>query len=152
MNAPLLPPLRMCPTRLAPAAFALLALSACGGEPKSPAGGAASSAAAPAAAAVATGAVHEIIATTDDKGSYFAPREIVAKAGDVLRVKLVTGVHNINFLPDSNPGKSGLPPASAMLQLPGQTIDVPLTFGKGTFFFQCDPHAALGMRGHVKVE
>ena len=46
----------------------------------------------------------------------------------------------------------GLPPASDMLQLPGQTYDVPLTFGEGTFYFQCDPHVALGMKGHVKVD
>jgi plastocyanin len=39
-----------------------------------------------------------------------------------------------------------------MLQLPGQSIDIPLNFGKGKFYFQCDPHAALGMKGHVEVE
>ncbi|MBK7908115.1 MAG: hypothetical protein IPJ78_16335 [Gemmatimonadetes bacterium] len=30
-------------------------------------------------------------------------------------------------------------------------MDVPLTFGTGRFYFQCDPHAALGMVGHVEV-
>jgi len=94
----------------------------------------------------------EIAMTTDDKGSYFKPNEIEAKVGDVLRFKLVVGVHNVDFLPDSNGGKSGLPPVSGMLQLPGQTQDILLNFGTGHFYFQCDPHAALGMRGRVEVE
>ena len=102
--------------------------------------------------AAATGKVITVQVTTDEKGNYFSPAEIEAKEGDVLRFTLVTGVHNVHFLADSNAGKSGLPPASDMLQLPGQTYDVPLTFGEGTFYFQCDPHVALGMKGHVKVE
>ena len=94
----------------------------------------------------------EIAMTTDEKGSYFKPNEVEAKVGDVLRFKLVIGVHNVDFLPDSNGGKSGLPPVSGMLQLPGQTQDILLNFGTGHFYFQCDPHAALGMRGRVEVE
>lgn len=39
-----------------------------------------------------------------------------------------------------------------MLQLAGQTYDVKVTFPKGKYYFQCDPHAALGMRGHLEVE
>lgn len=97
------------------------------------------------------GKIIEIAMTTDDKGSYFKPAKVDAKVGDVLRFKLVVGVHNVNFLADSNAGKSGLPPASAMLQLPGQMQDILLSFGTGTFYFQCDPHVALGMKGHVQV-
>ena len=100
----------------------------------------------------ATGKVITVQVTTDEKGNYFSPAELEAKEGDVLRFTLVTGVHNVHFLADSNPGRSNLPPASDMLQLPGQTYDVPLTFGEGTFYFQCDPHVALGMKGHVKVD
>ncbi len=128
-----------------------VAAAACGGgasgDKAAPAGG---GEAAPAAVA-ATGTVHEIMMSTDDKGSFFTPNTISAKPGDVLRFKLAVGVHNVNFLADSNPGKSGLPSVSPFLQLPGQTYDVPLTFGNGTFYFQCDPHAALGMKGHVTV-
>jgi plastocyanin len=58
----------------------------------------------------------------------------------------------VHFLADSNPGKSGLPAASDMLQLPDQTYDVPVNFTEGKYYFQCDPHAALGMKGHVEVE
>ena len=141
-------------TRLLPA-LVFATLGACGGEKK--AGDTGEVPAAPAVAAsaptvAATGTVIEIIATTDDKGSYFKPKVIAAKAGDVLRVKLVTGVHNVNFLADSNKGRSGLPAPSLMLQLPGQTVEIPLTFGTGTFYFQCDPHAALGMIAHLTVK
>ena len=101
---------------------------------------------------VAGGKVIVIEATSDAKGNYFSPNEIEAHQGDVLRYTLKVGVHNVHFLPDSNPGKTGLPPASEMLQLPGQTVDIPVNFAPGKYYFQCDPHAALGMKGHVKVE
>lgn len=98
------------------------------------------------------GKVIVVEATTDEKGNYFTPSEIEAHKGDVLRYTLRIGVHNVHFLPDSNPGKTGLPPASEMLQLPGQTVDIPVNFAAGKYYFQCDPHAALGMKGHLKVE
>ena len=98
------------------------------------------------------GKIIVIEATSDAKGNYFTPSEIEAHRGDVLRYTLKVGVHNVHFLPDSNPGKKGLPPASEMLQLPGQTIDIPVNFEPGKYYFQCDPHAALGMKGHLEVE
>lgn len=129
----------------------LIVTVACGGGDKSAPAGEGGAPAAAASNVPATGTVHEIAMTTDDKGSFFTPAEVAAKPGDVLRFKLAVGVHNVNFLADSNPGKSGLPAVSPFLQLPGQTFDVPLTFGEGKFYFQCDPHAALGMKGHVTV-
>lgn len=99
-----------------------------------------------------TGRVIEITMHTDDKGNYFLPAKIEARPGDLLRFKLATGVHNVNFLADSNRGRTGLPAPSAFLQLPGQTYDVPLTFGTGHFYFQCDPHALLGMFARLEVE
>jgi plastocyanin len=98
------------------------------------------------------GKIIVVEATTDPKGNYFTPSEIEAHRGDVLRFTLKVGVHNVHFLPDSNPGKPGLPPASEMLQLPGQTVDIPVNFEPGKYYFQCDPHAALGMKGHLEVE
>ncbi|MFI5311796.1 MAG: plastocyanin/azurin family copper-binding protein [Gemmatimonadales bacterium] len=138
-----------------PALAGLAILTACGGE-KKPAGEAAPSAAAPAAAGApatpcATCKVITVTMTSNDKGNFFEPNDIVAKKGDVLRFTVTVGVHNVDFLPDSNTVKSGLPPASPLLQLPSQTYDIPLTFGEGKFYFQCDPHAALGMKGHVTV-
>jgi plastocyanin len=69
-----------------------------------------------------------------------------------VRFTLKAGMHNVHFLPDSNPGKGALPAASDLLQMPGQTYDVKVVFEPGTYYFQCDPHALLGMKGHVKIE
>ena len=135
--------------------FAMGSLVACAkGEKSAPA----DTAAAPATTAggevkpAAGGKVIVIEATSDEKGNYFTPNEIEAHRGDVLRFTLKLGVHNVHFLPDSNPGKTGLPPASELLQLPGQTIDIPVNLAEGKYYFQCDPHAALGMKGHLEVE
>ena len=90
---------------------------------------------------------------TDDQGNNrFDPAEVEAHQGDVVRFTLQTGVHNVNFLPDSNTVKTGLPAASAMLQLPGQTIDLKVMLPEGKYYFHCDPHAALGMKGWLEVE
>ncbi|MBV9881030.1 MAG: hypothetical protein JO180_11070 [Gemmatirosa sp.] len=100
----------------------------------------------------AGGQVVTVTATTDAQGNnVFQPAAVQAKPGDVIRYTLGQGVHNVHFLPDSNPGAQGLPPASEMLQLPGQTYDVKVTFAPGTYYFQCDPHALLGMKGHLTV-
>ena len=105
-----------------------------------------------AASATPTGKVVTVELNSDEKGNYFKPATFEAHRGDVVRFTLKSGVHNVHFLPDSNAGKSNLPPASDMLQLPDQTFDVPVNFAEGTYYFQCDPHAALGMMGHMKVE
>lgn len=89
---------------------------------------------------------------TDEKGNYFSPSEIEAHQGDVIRYTVKIGVHNVHFLPDSNTIKTGLPPASDMLQLPGQTYDLLVNLPEGHYYFQCDPHAALGMKGRLEVE
>ncbi len=99
-----------------------------------------------------TGKVIEVKMISDDKGNYYEPAAIHAEIGDVLRFTVVSGVHNVNFLPDSNPGKAGLPLQRDMLQLPGQTLDFPVTFAEGSYYFQCDPHALLGMIGRLHVE
>jgi plastocyanin len=104
------------------------------------------------AAATPTGKTVTVELNSDDKGNYFKPASFEVHRGDVVRFTLKSGVHNVHFLPDSNAGRSNLPPASDMLQLPDQTFDVPVNFAEGTYYFQCDPHAALGMMGHMKVE
>ena len=135
--------------------LAVASLAACAKGEKS--GAADTAAAAPPTAGgevkpASGGKVIVVEATSDEKGNYFTPKEIEAHKGDVLRFTLKVGVHNVHFLPDSNPGKPGLPPASEMLQLPGQTVDIPVNFAAGKYYFQCDPHAALGMKGHLEVE
>jgi plastocyanin len=136
------------------AALALtLGLAACGERSKSePASTDAAPAPAPAAPGAPTGAIIVIKTITDDKGNYFEPREVEAKPADVLRLTNVSGVHNLNFLAEKNPGAQGLPPATELLQLPGQTVDIPVSMKPGKYYFQCDPHAALGMTGELEVE
>jgi plastocyanin len=142
-------------------AAALVTLAACGGE-QSPANQSAPSGQ-PAAAATTTtggpltpdpgGKVIVVELYTNDQGNYFKPAEIHAKRGDVIRYTLKVGVHNVHFLPDSNAGRSGYPSAASdFLQLPGQTWDVAVKMPAGKYYFQCDPHAALGMQGHLIVE
>lgn len=137
-----------------------LAFFACGGTKKAdsttPPGAAPPSAAPGAATATSAPAPGRKVVVvelhTDETGNFFKPNKLEVHQGDVLRFTLVTGVHNVHFLPDSNPGRTGLPPASDLLQLPGQTLDIPVTMPEGHYYFQCDPHAALGMRAHLEVE
>ena len=132
-------------------AAAILA-AACGKDTKPGSGATAAAGEKPKEAGATSGHTIVVELYTDSSGNYFKPAEIEAKVGDVVRFTLKMGVHNVHFLPDSNAGKSGLPPASDMLQLPDQTYDLPVSFAKGTYYFQCDPHEALGMKGHLKVE
>ena len=142
------------------AVLALGVLAACNNEPSS-SGSTGQPAAAPSAAAAPSGPqtpdpggkVITVELYTDGNGNYYKPAELTAKRGDVIRYTLKVGVHNVHFLPDSNAGKSGYPQApSDFLQLPGQTYDVKVTFAPGKYYFQCDPHAALGMKGHLTVQ
>ena len=91
---------------------------------------------------------------TDEAGNNrFDPAEFEVHKGDVVRWTLKSGVHNVHFVADSNKSAQGLPTAPAdMFQLPGQTLDLKVTASEGRYYFQCDPHALLGMVGHMKVE
>ena len=100
----------------------------------------------------ATGKVIAIHAISDEQGNRFEPNKVEVKRGDVLRITLVSGAHNLSFPAEKNPGITDLPAPSPVLQLPGQTYDLPITFGPGAYTFQCDPHAALGMVGELDVE
>ena len=143
---------------LALSTVAVTTLVGCGkGETPTPSADSVKAAAVPAAptGAVQPGAGGKVITVqmvTDGTGNLFKPNEIEAKKGDVIRFTLTQGVHNVDFLPDSNSGKPGLPKASDMLQLPGQTFDVLVSWEKGKYYFQCDPHVLLGMKGHVEVK
>jgi plastocyanin len=90
--------------------------------------------------------------STDDRGvNKFTPNDVQAESGDVLRFTLVAGVHNVDFVADSNRAVQAPAPAP-MLQAPGQTFDVAVDWPRGRYYFQCDPHALLGMTGHVAVK
>jgi plastocyanin len=100
----------------------------------------------------ATGKVIVVEMFTDEKGNYFKPSDFEVHRGDMIRFTLGSGVHNVHFLPDSNPGAKNLPPMSEFLQLPGQTYEFVVAMAPGKYFFQCDPHALLGMVGRIEVE
>jgi plastocyanin len=142
--------------RLLISTAAIASLIACSGEKKEGAESeSAEHAATPPAAGpsvAATGDTILIEAWTDGTGNYFKPNKVEAHPGDVLRYVLKAGVHNVHFLPDSNKIKTGLPAASDLLQLPGQTYDLVVSMAPGDYYFQCDPHAALGMKGELEVE
>lgn len=139
---------------------ALAVLASCRGE-STPSTEKAAQPAAPSAAATAPsgpltpdpgGKIITVELYTDAVGNYFKPAEIHANRGDVVRYTLKVGVHNVHFLADSNAGKTGYPALpSDFLQLPGQTYDVAVKMPAGTYYFQCDPHALLGMKGHLIV-
>ena len=107
---------------------ALLAgIVACGGSAANKTDSSAAPAATPTTTAAASGPQtpdpgHKVIvieAMTDDQGNnVFKPAKLEAHRGDVLRFTLKSGVHNVHFLPDSNPGKSGLPPRATCCRSP----------------------------------
>jgi plastocyanin len=123
-------------------------IAACGGG--EPASSAPPAGAAP--EAKATGQIITVLMTTDEKGSYFSPSTIDASPGDVIRFTLKSGVHNVSFPHDSNSIKEGLPKSSDFLQIPGQEYDLPVSMRPGSYYFHCDPHAALGMKGQLNVK
>jgi plastocyanin len=139
---------------------ALLIAAACGGEQAAladdqaagaPVATAAASPAAPAEApAAATGEVIEIRMTMANGGA-FEPSEVTASTGDVLRFVNVDNVHNVSFPAARNHGASGLPAASPYLTTPGQSYELTVGLDAGTYTFQCDPHAAMGMVGTLTV-
>ncbi|HSU16390.1 plastocyanin/azurin family copper-binding protein [Longimicrobium sp.] len=153
---------------LAVAALGVLLLAAaCGGgrdsvDGDAPADTAQAAAPAPAASsgpvALGTpgegnGRVIEIKMITDEQGNRFEPNAVSAKEHDVLRFTLVSGggVHNVSFPAARNPGVQGLPAPSELMQAAGQTKEYVVGLKPGSYYFQCDPHAALGMTGTLNV-
>ena len=141
-------------------------LAACGGGSDRPAAtttdtttaaaAPATPAVAPAAPAAAAGNVVEVhMVTTPDGGSgHFEPANVTVKKGDTVRF-ITDGktVHNASFPPAENVGKSNLPPSpGTYLTTPNQTFDLVVNMDPGTYNFQCDPHAAMGMKGVLTVQ
>ena len=110
---------------------------------------------APAAAATPAGTVHTVRMLTTNGGAsgVFEPAEITVKRGDTVRwIQEETGAaHNVSFAPAINQGIANLPPQSPYLTTAGQTYDLVMDMEPGTFNYQCDPHAMMGMVGKVTV-
>ena len=135
------------------AIVSMISLAGCSGDTKeAPALDTATPTASGGPTAAASGDTIVVEMWTDGTGNYYKPNKIEAHPGDVIRYVLKAGVHNVHFLADSNKIKTGLPKASDMLQLPEQTYDLVVSMAPGDYYFQCDPHAALGMKGELEVE
>lgn len=132
----------------------MLAVAACGGDKAGPVPAGADGTAVPAGSEqpAATGRVIEVKAISDGARNYFEPSEIEAKQGDRIRLVLVSGVHNLAWPEAKNPAGVQLPPATEMLQLPGQSVEIPVTMPPGEYHFICVPHEAVGMVGELEVE
>jgi plastocyanin len=120
------------PTRAALFAAAVL-VAACGPAPREPS------------------RTHEVRLVTDERGNYFDPEEVVARPGDRLRFRLTSGVHNVHLVAAEGAVVPELPAASALLQRPGDALEIPVDVPPGEYRFQCDPHSGLGMVGKLTV-
>ena len=145
----------------------LAALAACGGDKPAEttpavdttaaaAAPAVAPATAPAAAPATQGNVIEVHMVTSANGASgaFEPASVTAKKGDTVRF-ITDGktVHNVSFPAAENVGKSNLPAAPGpYLTTPDQSFDVVVTMDAGTYTFQCDPHATMGMKGTLTVQ
>jgi plastocyanin len=124
--------------------------AACGGTDAPASTGAAAATGAAAPAVATTGVIHEV-GMVSGRGELFEPADITVQRGDVVRFKLISGVHNASFPANKNPSGITLPPATPYLQAPGQTHDMVIDLPPGEYYYHCDPHAALGMVGTITV-
>ncbi len=102
----------------------------------------------------AQGTVHNVRMTTTQGGASgtFEPANITVKKGDVIHfVSEGNAAHNVSFPADQNAGKSNLPAPSQYLTN-GQSYDLQITMDPGSYNIQCDPHAAMGMKGVITVQ
>jgi plastocyanin len=152
--------------RPALAALSVLLLAACGGggdsgsagsassEPSGSAPAATAEPAAPSGTAAATGDTITIRMVTTQNGAsgQFEPAQVTAKPGDVLHFVADGGAaHNVSWPAADNAGKAGLPAPSPYVTAAGQAVDEVVSMAPGTYNFQCDPHAAMGMKGTLTV-
>jgi plastocyanin len=111
--------------------------------------------AADASAPAAQGQVHEVKMVTTQGGAsgVFEPAELTVKKGDIVRfVTDGAAPHNASFPAAENPSGAALPAATPYLAAAGQTADIQITMDAGSYTYQCDPHAAMGMKGKITVQ
>lgn len=101
------------------------------------------------------GQVHEVkmVTTMGGASGVFEPAEITVKKGDIVRF-ITDGAapHNAAFPASDNPSGATLPAATPYLAQAGQTADVQIGMEPGSYTYQCDPHAAMGMKGKITVQ
>ncbi len=152
---------------------AAVLLSACGGGDSAPTTDVAadSAAVAPAtdaaasASAAITGTIHEVQMIGDEKGYYYSPAEITAKAGDGIKFVMVSGgPHNVAFdatllSPEAKAQLIANMPNQAselmgpMLLNAGEEYTMSLaSIAPGTYEYFCTPHLAMGMKGKFTIQ
>jgi len=139
-------------------------VAACGGGDEggqAASGGAESAAPAPAPASggetapAAQGTVHEVKMVTTQNGAsgVFEPANLTVKKGDTIRFTTDgLAAHNVSFPAAENAGAANLPPATPYTTTAGQTQEIVVGMDAGTYTFQCDPHATMGMKGTLTVQ
>lgn len=116
-------------------------------------------------AAPITGTTHEVRMVGDDKGYRFEPASITIKAGDGIKfINVSGGPHNVTFDPAKTPDDveavlaanmpSQMAPLSGpLLMNPNEAYTISFAGVKpGAYEFNCTPHLAMGMIGHVTVQ
>jgi plastocyanin len=81
----------------------------------------------------------------------FEPDTVTLHRGDVVRFVAFSGVHDVHFPKEANPGAARLPDASDWLLREGDRYELKVELAPGTYHFQCDPHALMGMKGTLIV-
>lgn len=115
------------------------------------------------AAAPITGKTYEIKMIGDGTTYKFDPAETTLKQGDGVKFIMVSGgPHNVAFIDTPAAAQAQLSAnmptqmkelTSPMMMTPNETYTV--SFGNvpaGTYNFHCEPHAAMGMKGAIKVQ
>ncbi len=118
-----------------------------------------------AAAAPATGQTHEVKMIGDATGYKFEPANLTVKQGDAVKFIMVSGgPHNVTFqnvtdatakaqLDANMPGQKMGELAGPMVMQPNEAYVV--SFAKvppGEYHYICTPHAAMNMKGEIKVQ
>ncbi|HEX9937036.1 MAG TPA: plastocyanin/azurin family copper-binding protein [Longimicrobium sp.] len=109
----------------------------------------------PPAAPAASGDVVEVrmLTSADGASGTFEPANVTVKKGQTIRfVTDGKAAHNVSFPPAENAGKSNLPAPSPYVTTAGTSVDVVANMDAGTYNFQCDPHATMGMKGVLTVQ
>ena len=104
------------------------------------------------AAHAGSGHVIVVRMTHDSAGQHFIPSTIHAHTGDTLRFVNGAGRHNVDFPAALNGKDTHLPAPTPLLEREGASVDIPVALSAGTYRFQCDPHASMGMVGSLVVD
>lgn len=116
-----------------------------------------------AAMAPITGKVHEVKMIGDGTTYKFDPANIEIKQGDGVKFIMVSGgPHNVAFIDTPAAAQAQLSAnmpnqmkelTSPMMMTANETYTISFAnVAAGTYNFHCEPHAAMGMKGSIKVE